>query len=278
MTPCTYRIDRVFEEYFPEYWKDRLCYRIERYYSILVGTKSGLLCHLQINERSLKDGLRYSFRVYSGINDKRKPPMSDYVHIFLIGPQGSGKTTLAKELERRGYEQIVAYTTRPPRGNEIDGVDYHFITSEEFNSRFLDNELTCIRTYSTVRGVWSYAFALDDLYKVMDSVAVIDPESYLKIHDQIENVFGIYLDIPDDVRKARLLMRGDDPEEVERRMKTDAKDFATINSCFREVCKMRIGMVRRPDIDADRIEGHIREFRDQIFRGKNMAHNEGSNL
>lgn len=278
MTPCTYRIDRIFEQYFPEYWKDRLCHRIERYDSILVGTKSGTLCHLQIDDNSLKDGLQYSFRAYPGMTDRKKQPMSDYVHIFLIGPQGSGKTTLAKELERRGYERIVAYTTRPPRKDEIDGVDYHFITDEEFNSGFLDNKLTCIRTYSTVHGSWSYAFACDDLYKTMDSVAVIDPESYMKIYNQIENVFGIYLDIPDDIRKARLLMRGDDPNEVERRMNTDIKDFATINTCFREVCKMRIGMVRRPDIDADRIEGHIREFRDQIFRGENMAHNEGSNL
>lgn len=204
--------------------------------------------------------------------------MSDCVHIFLIGPQGSGKTTLAKELERRGYEQVIAYTTRPPRDNEIDGVDYRFITDEEFNSAFLDNELTCVRTYSTVHGVWSYAFAWEDLYRGVDSVAVIDPESYLQIYDQIENVFGIYLDIPDDIRKARLLMRGDDPNEIERRMQTDTMDFATIDMCFTEVCKMRIGMVRRPDIDADRIEGHIRDFRSQIFRGKNMAHNEESNL
>ena len=270
-----YRIDYVFERYFPQFWRERLCYRIEQYNSILVGTTSGLLCRLRIDNYSSEDDVRYSFRVYSGTNEKGRPPMSDCVHVFLIGPQGSGKTTLAKELECRGYEQILAYTTRPPRENEIEGIDYHFVTDAEFENAFLDGELTCVRTYSTVFGMWSYAFAWSDLYRAVDSVAVIDPESYLRIYDKIENVFGIYLDVPDDVRKARLLVRGDDPEEIDRRMQADVIDFASIDMCFRDVCKMRIGMVRRPDIEADRIEGHVREFRSLIFRGENMAYNEG---
>ena len=193
-------------------------------------------------------------------------------------PHRSTGTTLAKELECRGYEQILAYTTRPPRDNEIEGVDYHFVTDAEFEDAFLDGELTCVRTYSTVFGVWKYAFAWSDLYRAVDSVAVIDPESYLRIYDQIENVFGIYLDVPNDVRKARLLVRGDDPKEIDRRMQADVMDFTSIDMCFRDVCKMRIGMVRRPDIEADRIEGHVREFRSQIFRGENMAYDEESNL
>ena len=84
----------------------------------------------------------FDFFVHTGPK-RKKAIMSDCVHIFLIGPQGSGKTTLAKELERRGYEQIIAYTTRPPRDNEIEGVDYHFVTDAEFEDAFLDGELTC---------------------------------------------------------------------------------------------------------------------------------------
>ena len=157
---------------------------------MVVGTKSGLLCYFTVNHYYGGTDADFDFFVHIGPK-RKKAIMSDCVHIFLIGPQGSGKTTLAKELERRGYEQILAYTTRPPRGNEIEGVDYHFVTDAEFENAFLDGELTCVRTYSTVFGVWSYAFAWSDLYRAVDSVAVIDPESYLRIYDQIENVFGI---------------------------------------------------------------------------------------
>ena len=274
MTPCMYRIDYVFERYFPQYWSERLCFRIHGWNHMVVGTKSGLLCYFTVNHYYGGTDADFDFFVHTGPK-RKKAIMSDCVHIFLIGPQGSGKTTLAKELERRGYEQILAYTTRTPRDNEIEGIDYHFVTDAEFENAFLDGELTCVRTYSTVFGVWSYAFAWADLYRAVDSVAVIDPESYLRIYDQIENVFGIYLDVPDDVRKARLLVRGDDPEEIDRRMEADAMDFASIDMCFKEVCKLRIGMVRRPDIDADRIEAHVRAFRNRMLRGENMAYDEG---
>ena len=276
MTPCMYRIDYVFERYFPQYWSERLCFRIHGWNHMVVGTKSGLLCYFTVNHYYGGTDADFDFLVHTGPN-RKKATMSDCVHIFLIGPQGSGKTTLAKELERRGYEQVLAYTTRPPRDNEIEGVDYHFVTDTEFENAFLDGELTCVRTYSTVFGVWSYAFAWSDLYRAVDSVAVIDPESYLRIYDQIENVFGVYLDVPDDVRKARLLVRGDDPEEIDRRMQADAMDFSSIDMCFREVCNLRIGMVRRPDIDVDRIESHVRAFRSRMLRGENMAYYEGSN-
>lgn len=267
MTPCTYKIDYIFERYFPQYWHERLCFRVYRWNSMVLGTTSGLLCYFSIDHYRTDRDVDFTISV-SSRSERKVASMSDCVHIFLIGPSGSGKTTLAKELEGRGYERILAYTTRPPRDNEDESSDYIFVTDEEFQNAFLDGELTCVRTYSTIFGTWSYGFAWSDLYRAVDSIAVIDPESYLRIYDQIENCFGIYLDIPDDVRKARLMIRGDNPEEIDRRLKTDAQDFAALDMCFKDVCKMRIGMVRRPDIDADRIEGHVRDFRSKIFAKK----------
>ncbi len=267
MTPCTYKIDDIFERYFPQYWHEQLCFRVYRWNSMVLGTTSGLLCYFSIDRYRTDRDVDFTLSV-SSRSERKVASMSDCVHIFLIGPSGSGKTTLAKELEDRGYERILAYTTRPPRDNEDASSDYIFVTDEEFQNAFLDGELTCVRTYSTIFGTWSYGFAWSDLYRAVDSVAVIDPESYLRIYDQIENCFGIYLDIPDDVRKARLMIRGDNPEEIDRRLKNDAQDFAALDMCFKDVCKMRIGMVRRPDIDVDRIEGHVRDFRSKIFAKK----------
>ena len=52
--------------------------------------------------------------------------------ICLVGKSCSGKDTIARELVKLGYERILTYTTRPQRPSELDGVDYHFITENEF--------------------------------------------------------------------------------------------------------------------------------------------------
>lgn len=55
--------------------------------------------------------------------------------LVLVGKTCSGKSTVAKILEDKGYRRIVTYTTRPKRAGEIDGTDYHFITAEDFLKR-----------------------------------------------------------------------------------------------------------------------------------------------
>lgn len=50
--------------------------------------------------------------------------------ILLIGPTCSGKSTLEKELNRRGIPSVVSYTTRAQRTGEVHGKDYYFLTRE----------------------------------------------------------------------------------------------------------------------------------------------------
>ena len=55
--------------------------------------------------------------------------------ILLAGPSASGKTEIAKILMKDfGIRKVVTHTTRPPRIGEKDGVDYHFVTREEFEA------------------------------------------------------------------------------------------------------------------------------------------------
>ena len=57
--------------------------------------------------------------------------------IILAGPAGVGKSTLCDRLvaEAPGFERVITATTRPPRPNETDGRDYHFLTEAEFDAR-----------------------------------------------------------------------------------------------------------------------------------------------
>ncbi|MFZ5496436.1 MAG: guanylate kinase [Verrucomicrobiota bacterium] len=57
--------------------------------------------------------------------------------IILAGPAGVGKSTLCDRLvaEVPGFERVITATTRPPRPNEADGRDYHFLSEAEFDRR-----------------------------------------------------------------------------------------------------------------------------------------------
>ena len=61
--------------------------------------------------------------------------------VILSSPSGAGKTTITKKIQQKhqNFKISVSHTTRPPRSNELDGVDYHFVSKEEFK-RLIDND------------------------------------------------------------------------------------------------------------------------------------------
>ena len=54
--------------------------------------------------------------------------------VVLSSPSGAGKTTLTKKIQESdsSFKVSVSHTTRKSRANEVDGVDYHFVNTEEF--------------------------------------------------------------------------------------------------------------------------------------------------
>ena len=59
---------------------------------------------------------------------------SENIMVILSSPSGVGKTTLTKKIQQKypSFKISVSHTTRPPRSNEVDGVDYHFVSMEKF--------------------------------------------------------------------------------------------------------------------------------------------------
>ena len=62
--------------------------------------------------------------------------------IVISAPSGAGKTTLCNELQSRKshIKFSVSCTTRPKREHEVDGVNYHFLSDEEFTEKVQNNE------------------------------------------------------------------------------------------------------------------------------------------
>ena len=63
------------------------------------------------------------------------------VLVILSSPSGVGKTTLTKKIQQKynNFKISVSHTTRPPRSNEIDGVDYFFVSNEKFKKLITEN-------------------------------------------------------------------------------------------------------------------------------------------
>lgn len=64
------------------------------------------------------------------------------VLLILAGPAGVGKSTLCDRLVSTvpGFERVITATTRPPRSNEVNDRDYHFLSEAQFDARFAAND------------------------------------------------------------------------------------------------------------------------------------------
>ena len=64
------------------------------------------------------------------------------IMVILSSPSGVGKTTLTKKIQQKyqSFKISVSHTTRLPRSNEVDGVDYHFVSKKKFEHLIKDNE------------------------------------------------------------------------------------------------------------------------------------------
>ena len=64
------------------------------------------------------------------------------IMIILSSPSGVGKTTITKKLQQKyqSFKISVSHTTRPPRSNEVDGIDYHFVSKKKFETLIKDKK------------------------------------------------------------------------------------------------------------------------------------------
>lgn len=148
--------------------------------------------------------------------------------IAVVGQIASGKTTLAKFMETRGFERIVTYTTRPKRDGEIDGVDYHFLSSpEEFADKAEAGFFAEHTGYTAKFGYARYGTSKESLEAPdgVKKVVVLNPEGVVQLKDAGYDIFVVYLDMPQEVVMRRALRRGDAPAKIGRRIADDTRLF-----------------------------------------------------
>lgn len=145
--------------------------------------------------------------------------------IILVGASGSGKTTIAKYLEKNyGYKQIISFTTRPPRKGEVNGEDYYFISKE----RFLELKASNFFAETAEYNGWYYGTATTDYTALNDvySIAILTPHGLRQVKKlKGTNLASIYIDVPRRDRLIKALERGDNIEEAYRRSLSDVGQF-----------------------------------------------------
>lgn len=141
--------------------------------------------------------------------------------ICLVGKSCSGKDTVARELVKLGYGKILTYTTRPQRPSELDGVDYHFITENEFKDMIKNKEFLEWRSYQTEEGIWYYGSRLSDFYDYnRKKVVILTPDGLERLNDLFDSYISIYLTVKNSILKKRMKKRPN-KKESKRRYKAD---------------------------------------------------------
>ena len=176
-------------------------------------------------------------------------------NIVLSSPSGAGKTTITKKISQK-YPNIkisISHTTRKPRPNEIDGVDYHFVTKDKFEKLIKENNF------------YEHAKIFDNYYGTSkNSVNKLHEENYDVVFDidwqgtkQLSqfkelNLIKIFILPPDKKElKKRLINRNQDNAQiVEKRLQQYENDiqhwfdydYVVINndleSCFNQIEKI----------------------------------------
>lgn len=147
------------------------------------------------------------------------------MNLVILGKSGSGKTELVKILtENFKYDKIVTYTTRPIRKGEVDGVDYNFITVDKFNDMLDKDEFV---EHFVAKNGWCYGTKKDS-FNNDDMVIILTPSGLQSLKDNNVDVRSYYIDVDDNTRYIRQILRGDDIKEVARRSETDKHDFEGI--------------------------------------------------
>lgn len=146
--------------------------------------------------------------------------------IIILGKTASGKSRIVDELAKQGYKKIVTTTTRPARKGEIDGVDYNFISEEEFKELINTRYFAEWKKYDTVDGTWYYGSPLDEISRSDNkSIVILTPDGYRDIKDELDEHISIYIYANNKTIRNRLSKRGDKKEEADRRILHDNKDF-----------------------------------------------------
>jgi guanylate kinase len=204
--------------------------------------------------------------------------MQDAARLFVIAaPSGAGKTTLVKELVKRipGLQFSVSYTTRQQRVNEIHGVDYMFVSEEEFltlrdQGELLESALVFDHHYGTSRSQVEQHLAAGH-----HVILEIDWQGARQVRESMPECISIFILPPSRQELERRLRdrKTDSDEVIARRLRDalgdmghwDEFDHAIINDDLETAVAQLAAVFEGSSEDTEVSDAAVRERVEQIL-------------
>ncbi len=152
----------------------------------------------------------------------------------LVGPSGTGKSALTKKIP---LPAVVSYRTRNMRDEEVDGVDGHFISKEQF-LEMKEKELWIAETDYVGH---YYGITQGEILELEDKpmLYVIDWDGVERLEKAFEKLDGyepsqiisIFIHTPREDLKSRMIMQGRRPDEIRARIDRADRDYAASGKC-----------------------------------------------
>ena len=205
--------------------------------------------------------------------------MNEGIMIILSSPSGAGKTTLVKLLsERKGFVTSISHTTRTPRSNEVDGLDYYFVDIEKFEKMINGREfLEYAKVFKNFYGT-TKTNILEELNKGNNVIFDIDWQGTNQIISQkLKNKLLTFFILPPSREELFKRLSNRDMKDkliAEERMKQFDKDvlhwkdynYVIINNDL-EVCYKQISDYidceinkKKSNYNIDQIKDHIKKL------------------
>lgn len=136
--------------------------------------------------------------------------------LILVGPSATGKSEIVKCLVNKfQMEKFVTCTTRLPRPGEVNGVDYYFMSKDEFLLHLEKGDFIESVSYN------------DHFYGTLkkeanpNKVVILEPEGLKNFYAMLNDLYSVYLNTEENIRINRMIFRGDSDSSISKRIALD---------------------------------------------------------
>jgi len=193
-------------------------------------------------------------------------------NLFIIAaPSGCGKTSLVEALIKKTKNLCVSvsHTTRPPRPDEVNGINYYFISINEFEEMIKNNAFVEHATVFDNHYGSSTKLIREKLDEGVDVILEIDWQGARQVKENMPNAISIFILPPsNEALLGRLKQRAQDNDETIKKRMSDAQnqmqhfnefDYLVINDDFNSALNDLNLIICRPDKASERFSLSLSE-------------------